>query len=883
MPLLRTHRSLFMLIGVLVFVPEQTGRIELPPVRSAAPHRPEQRRLVDGYGDSLPSGCIARLGTTRLKHGGSVACVAFAPDGKTLASGGDDHYVRIHETSTGKTLHRLPTAETWTHSIAFAPDGKVLAAVVGFRGYFAVQTWETKTGRELTRTGRIPCETPVLSPDLRFVAGQKERGTVGLWDAATGKLVLELEGYDGADFRIAFAADGRTLAVSSRGVVPHDAPRAKLHAWRLPDGKLLFRRLDEDGYFGPVALDPKGETLVWAPSEGPIRVRNLLSGQETAIGNALPGQHTTALRFTPDGRTLVASLFFDKRPGVGRTGEDAVFQFWDVRTGKSSRRLKCPCKKVRHLAVSPDGGALAVACGDRTVRLWDLVKGKELLQGHRLAVRAVRFSPDGTVIATGGEDASIRLWAADSGKEIGLLEGHRAAVRSIAFSPCGSKLASGSYDNTARVWDLRISKEIHRLHGGRDGGQERRINCVRFAPDGKSLAVGIWSSGTHLQDLHTWAPRWAVQGGSADTRRIDFSPDGKVLAFLNGLSQDAKTIHLVDAATGKPIRRITADPYIVTDLAFSPDGRLLATASGYEDAGFRVAESEFGAIQVWDATTGEQRVRLQKGFVGNNINALAFSPDGRILALGSNDGTVRLLELATGQFRARFVGSREEVWSLAFSPNGKLLASASNDGTVLVWDLHGSSPRTGQGLNGGMEALWSALAEQNAADAGEAINRLVADPGQTVPFLGARLHPASNARQVARLRTDLGSQHFRVREEATRELEALGPAVNPAIRAALVDCSDLEVRLRLVRLLKRSQGCITDPKLLRALRAIEVLERIGSPDAQRLLVDLARGAPGATATQEAKSALQRSRRRFGTDTNRFTPPREAPVCSTRDS
>src|SRR5204863_252893 len=126
---------------------------------------------VDQYGDSLPAGAVARLGTLRLKHQQAVACVAFAPDGKTIASGAEDGTVCIWDAMTGQEIRRLKVEKTWVAHIAFAPDGKTLATVVGVRHWYVVQFWETDTGRELHRTGNIPCDSPILSPDLKLVAG----------------------------------------------------------------------------------------------------------------------------------------------------------------------------------------------------------------------------------------------------------------------------------------------------------------------------------------------------------------------------------------------------------------------------------------------------------------------------------------------------------------------------------------------------------------------------------------------------------------------------------------------------------------------------------------------------------------------------------------
>jgi WD40 repeat protein len=854
MSLVREHRSRVMLLGVLALVLSRPGHLGGTLSASAPPPKPDHRRQVDFYGDPLPKGCVARLGTSRLKHHRSVGCVTFSPDGKTVAFGGED-CLHIAEASTGKVVHRLNAAKAWRPfvHVAFAPDGKTLAGLVGVSKFYVVQTWDSRTGRELKRTGNIPYETPVLSPDLRFVAGQKGRSTVGIWDLATGKEVRELQGYDGTELKIAFAADSRTLAVSSSAFVPHKAPRHALHVWTL-DGKLLFKRLEENKWFGPVALSPNGETLAWTDSdEQVIKLRNLATGKETAFRDKLPAAETTALSFSPDGRVLAAAQKFDMKSGGERNGDHYVIQLQDVRTGKDITCLKGPRDTVRSLAFSPGGKILAAASDDRNVRVWNLTMGRELLQGHRLAVRSVRFSPDGKTVATGSDDHTVRLWEPATGKETAVLKGHRSRVNSIAFSPRGKKLASGSLDETTRLWDLATGREIQRF----GTNEEAWVHCASLAPDGKTIAVACWGLRIYLWNLKTRKAKWRIETATVEPRCLAFSPDGKVLASLAGL-QDKETIHLWDAATGKPIRQITADPYVTTDLAFSPDGRLLATASGYEISGFRVGETDVGSIQVWDVGTGKQLFRLQETPAWRNVNALAFSPDGRMLASGSNDGTVRLWEMATRQERARFAGHREAVWSVAFSPNGKLLASGSNDGTALIWNTHAPLGERRPRTKGRLTTLWNDLAGKDARAAYLAINRLIAEPGQAVPLLKARLRPWPNdSKRFARLLADLDSESFRVREEASKALAALGSSVEPGLRKALADRPNLEVHHRLVRLLERCEGRVTSLEELRVLRAIEVLEFIGTREARQILAALALGGPEATVTQEAKTALRR--------------------------
>jgi hypothetical protein len=282
-------------------------------------------------------------------------------------------------------------------------------------------------------------------------------------------------------------------------------------------------------------------------------------------------------------------------------------------------------------------------------------------------------------------------------------------------------------------------------------------------------------------------------------------------------------------------------------IVFSPDGKMLATN--------RLDKT----ITVWEAASGKQRCVLQ-GHQQPTV-CVAFSPDSRLLASADWDNTIRLWDLESGKELRPLTGHRGKVNSLVFSVDGKMLISAAYDTTLLFWDLSGDRqalwlpPRLRSSQE--LEALWLSLADSDASRAYQAITALRATPAQTVPFLQHHLQPARtpDSRQVARLMEDLDSPHFEVRQKSTAELKRLGGLAEPALRRKLLHLLSLEARQRMEQLLE--QLTVPGPEDLRALRAIEVLEQIGTPEARQVLKTLAEGALESLLTREAAASWRR--------------------------
>lgn len=578
--------------------------------------------------------------------------------------------------------------------IKFVPDGTQFVVVTSI----GIWLYDAHTGIEIAHLNEKArnIKTVASFPDGKTLISSDAKGEVQVWELSTAKLRATFQGPK----RITNAVS----AVSTDGITLANEQNRQIRLWKFRPNTtepiITDTKSDSKlGYRAVIALSPNATRLATASSSEygthPIQIWDANTGEPlfSLEKHTLP---VNVLAFSPDSKTLAS----------GDTGNR--IRLWNVDTGTSRAIFKTSTGSFDALTFSPNGKFLASGSNDGKVRLWDATAKEQegsgmlgqytpllTLKGHKNQVSALAFSPDGKTLITASSYGNIRVWDT-TGSERFTCSGHFKNPLGLVFSETGSTFTSVYHLTWNSVqlkdWDVNTGNRI----------SVRFLNIdnafAAISPDGKTIiAHNYWNRDiTQLWDVNAKRACFTLKEPSRKEQNprhrfefragFTFSPDSTAVAS----GRQNNVVQLWDttarqpsgikkffgfADTRHPRLTIQGHPVHVRTLAFSPDGKMLAVGSN------------LGAVHLWDAHTGTKLFTLKEH--SNKIRALAFSPDGKTLASGSANGKIILWDTENGkQNSTNIVEPRVTVSQLLFSLDGKILVSGDGSGILHLWDVH---------------------------------------------------------------------------------------------------------------------------------------------------------------------------------------------------
>lgn len=704
-------------------------------------HPVDVRRRLEGDPD-LPSPFI-ELGT----HSGPVRNVSFAPDGTTLASGGEDNVIHLWDLANHAAAKELRGHSSHVRDLAYSADGNWLVSAGRDE---VIKLWQPRDYAEQIVLSDPLSNDAVLAAHFshdgkQLVMASRDR-TASLWDVANGHLIKRFtEGHEFLASTAVFFADGTRLATG--------AGDGTVLVWDLATGTQLFE-LNRTGYTAVVAVSPDDRWIVTGSDGNEAQVWDAATGE---LFGSLPGHKgpITAARFSSDGKWLA-------------TGDDqrlaCLWQFDpQVNAWVPIHWLEGHSRAITSLAFAANNRVLVTSSGDNTCGQWDVDTGQELrnlVLKHPDWVTEVDVSADGTQALTSCDDGKLRLWNMPDARLISTIEplgqiepsAQKVVYSSIDLAPDGKRaLITCSATGQVFLWDVVNNVNMGDTAAWLDFDGQGLVWAAKFTPNGDNiLTIGgndarLWDGSSRKQII-----RFSPHGAVADA---DLSADGKLLV-TGSWDQSAK---IWDVVTGTALRKLDGvHQAYVNSVQFSPDGKLILTASddgtarlwdaataqplepafaGHDD---RVRQARFNhngtliltsgsdkTARVWDVSTGEQRLELrghewavlcgefsvdgtriitggednvaiiwdaENGDIvqklsghTDRVTAVALSPDGKRALTGSQDSSVKLWDAHTGKEILTLAGHREEITSVGFSPDGQAVLSSSRDGKAIVW------------------------------------------------------------------------------------------------------------------------------------------------------------------------------------------------------
>jgi WD40 repeat protein len=623
-------------------------------IAKLADNRPMQAAalLSEAYSRSKPGHVLPLLLAEAMRsvdvqlvtfdqHRDVVYSADFSPDGNHVVTASHDGSVIVWAAEAGRSLFSLEGHRDRVQSASYSPSGDRIITASRDK---TVKLWDAKTGKLLSTLDHPAATThATFGPDGRTIL------TVGgkaayVWDLASSKIIVTLEGHDKPVLSAAFSADGASIVTASydRTARIWDAKTGRERATlRGHEGELMSARFSPDGkHIVTASLD--NTASIWNVATG--EVETTLDGHTSGVASAV---------YSADGARIVTASF------------DSSARMWDAASGTHLATFDGHTSKLWAAAFSSDGRRIVTAGYDQTAKIWDASVTRRIstLAGHSGAVLSVAYSPDGRLIATGGHDKTAAVWNAATGERVLSFSGHTDYVRDVYFSPDGRRVVSASFDKTAVVWDAATGEVSTSL------AHPSFVLAAEYSPDGKHIVTASLDATGRVWDVASGEQVLTLDGHDKPLQTATYSPDGRYIAT----SSYDKSIKIWSATSGELLQTLERAPGLLS-VGWHPNSVHI------------VATNNDGTATVWKAVQG-QHVMSIDGAAG--VWFATYSSDGNYVLTTSGDraGDVSIWDAETGQLLTSLRGHHAPVLVAAYDPKGRSVATASEDGTTNVWDV----------------------------------------------------------------------------------------------------------------------------------------------------------------------------------------------------